>query len=734
MKKFFSFLLVLTTILFITGCSKTTDLSQDSSASQRNLISFKSADINMADDFSEIICTDKRSAFYFIFGRLKSGEYSGYLTDIEFTEKRDFTFNPQDEETVKTAALMKFGKSAVLTTLNDNTVIYTFDSNGNIENTYDIGEVIAPDDHFVELLCTEDGFYININRTSVAYIDSNGKYKGEVNCDNLTICGIINDNNDTPCVLMSKDSQMTIGTLSNGSITEKVKCGELADYTNTICTGNGDYRIAVTTPGGLYGLIDNTWERISDFSENDFGTHEILDMVMIGNNEFVILLKIVGENNYEMRLLSQRDITEIKQKKIINVALTHGGNTDPYTPYIKKYNSENDEYKVEFVDYNTDDPNDLYNQLKLDIISGKCPDIILFSNYMTVESFSAKESIFVDFYNLIDNDNELKRSDFVDGFLESLETNGKLLQITPAFTISTNIIKNKFTGGKTSWNLDEFKDIYANMPDGMELSLTSQSFSKADMFIELIGYKQFFDKEKSECYFDSDEFIRSVQFINDFDIGLKASETPIGAGMGIDDIIDSLRNDKVLICNTDIRGYYDMRICQQVYTGEDSTFIGYVSDEQIKGFCCPTQTFAIMANSPNIDGAWDFLKYYMFGEESSSDPHFIGFGGLKSVLEQQLLDECTDHTVYDETGEKIYETYYVPNSDEGIILNPFTKQEAEANENFVYESLKHPAFEDHIIRSILIEELNSYFEGESSVEDASNRIQNRVSIYLSEQS
>ena len=108
MKKIFSLLLVLTVLFFCTGCSKTTDQSQDSSASQSVLISFKSADINMADDFSEIICNDRRAAFYFIFGKLKSGEYSGYLTDTEFTEKSAFTFTPQDEETVRTATLMRF--------------------------------------------------------------------------------------------------------------------------------------------------------------------------------------------------------------------------------------------------------------------------------------------------------------------------------------------------------------------------------------------------------------------------------------------------------------------------------------------------------------------------------------------------------------------------------------------------------------------------------------------------
>ena len=88
--------------------------------------------------------------------------------------------------------------------------------------------------------------------------------------------------------------------------------------------------------------------------------------------------------------------------------------------------------------------------------------------------------------------------------------------------------------------------------------------------------------------------------------------------------------------------------------------------------------------------------------------------------------------ISEETGEKIYQKYYVPNSDKEIILKPFTEQEAEENENFVYETLKHPIYNDRVISNILFEELNAYYAGDKSAEDTANLIQNRVQIYLSE--
>ena len=185
MGKIISFLLAITTITAITGCTKSetnSDINSDTSIEiQAEMLSLKSADILMAADFSEIICTDKNGTNNLIFGKLKSGKYSGYIANDEFTENKTFYFNPQEDEIVKNAALALYGKSAVLTTLYNDTYIYIFGNNGELEKTLELGEVISPDDKFAEILCCEDGYYINIDRSILAYIDSDGNYKGNVN-------------------------------------------------------------------------------------------------------------------------------------------------------------------------------------------------------------------------------------------------------------------------------------------------------------------------------------------------------------------------------------------------------------------------------------------------------------------------------------------------------------------------------------------------------------------------
>lgn len=125
-----------------------------------SLISYKTADIKMADDFSEIITLDKRSNYILIFGKFQGETYGGYITNSQFTEKNDFKFTPQKGEIVKSAALMRKGKSAVMTCLNGNTLLYVLSAEGNLENTISCGK-ITESDSYMTLIASDDGFYIS---------------------------------------------------------------------------------------------------------------------------------------------------------------------------------------------------------------------------------------------------------------------------------------------------------------------------------------------------------------------------------------------------------------------------------------------------------------------------------------------------------------------------------------------------------------------------------------------
>lgn len=520
MQKTISSLLALTMLISVTGCSKGNDLSNSSNSMQTAQISLKSADIDMADDFDEIICAKSRYNDILIFGRLKSGEYSGYITSSEFSEKRSFIFEPQENEEVKSATLSETGKSAVLTVLDGETFIYIFDRDGNLTDTINCGEMISENDYFADIVSCDKGFYISHN--ILVYTDENGNISENNDVTNKIIHGIFNNSEGIPCVLFDNNDKLTFAELDSNGITSQVVCDNIGSTINTVGTGTGDYQFSAVCSNGLYGMSGDEYLKIADFSENDFKAQNIISIIMTAENEFVITLHN-NDMSYEMRLLSERDISEIKQKKIIKMANTRGGNLDIYNDSIKKFNSENEEYKIELIDYSSDDKdyNQPLNALELDILSGNAPDIVRFIP-------DIPGTYFVDLYPLIDNDPDLSRSDFVEGFLEGMESKGKLRRIDSTFSINTLCIKDKFAGGLKEWNFEQLDSICQNLPDDIGIISGEDVFSRADMFMQLFNYNEILDLNSASCSFDSQEYIKQIKFLNDNSIGQIGSTKGVG--------------------------------------------------------------------------------------------------------------------------------------------------------------------------------------------------------------
>lgn len=725
-KKIISFSLI-STAFMLTGCSEDNNSSDSSVQLQAELISLKSADINMSDDFDEIICTKCRKRDILIFGRLKTGEYGGYVTNSEFSEKTSFIFELQENEKIKSATLSELGKSAVLTVLDGETFIYIFNRNGILTDTINCGNLISETDYFVDIISCDKGFYISLARSTLVYVDTDGNFSE--NNDITNICGIFNNSDGVPCVLFEDNDKLTLAELDSNGITEKIVCDNIGSTINSVGAGTGDYQISAVCSDGLYSLNDDKWLKISDFSDNDFQSHNIVSVIMTEKNEYVITLH--NENmTYEMRLLSERDISELKQKKIIKMVNTAGGNVDIYNQSIKKFNSENEEYKIEMVNYVSDDKyydyDQILNDLERDILSGNAPDIVRFNS-------DIPGTFFVDLYPLIDSDTDINRDDFVEGFLEGMESDGKLLQIYPTFTINTLCIKDKFADGLKEWNFEQLESICKNLPDDTGILFGEDIYSRQDMFMQLFNYHEFIDLKNASCNFDSPEFIKRIQFINDNKIGLTGLNDVIG--VHVDEIIYDFRNNHHLLTNAFIGSYYDFKIYEQVYGGESCTFIGFPSDNGNGSYHAVPDGYSIMADSQNIDGAWNFLKYYLFEEE---DTTFRGFSGLEEKLSAQLENHKTLHTEENpETGEQenidLYATFEPGASEPTVIaLEPFSDEKATEYNEFVHNTVKNSYATDEKIRKILAEELMYYFEGECSAEEVTEIIQNRISVYLSE--
>lgn len=703
------------------------------------LLTLRSADVDMAENFDEIINLDKNNSNILIFGRLKTGEYGGFVTDSNFSEKNIFTFEPQEGETVKSSVLINGGKKAVLTILNETTMLYIFGINNNLENTYDCGKILESEDTYTEMAAGDDGFYINVNRESIAFIDKNGEYAGDVNISGRNICNISKNNDNIPVAVLNDKNNLIIANMKATDILEEQKIEDSDIAIWSICAGIGDYSYVTVFGDGLYGLKEDQWVKICDFSENDFSSHNLLDIIMTAEKEFAAVIK-TDDNRFEIRLLTERDISEIKEKKIIKMAVAVGRGSDIYDNTIKKFNSANDAYKVELINYGEtgEFPADWADNLKKDIIAGNSPDIVTFDSNIPIDTFGEKESIFVDLYSLLDNDSDFSRTDFIDGFLEGMASDGKLLMIDSGFTLQSLCIKNKFADNLNQWDYDQFLEIYNNMPDDMTFNADMSNLTRTHVFMNLINYNSFIDYDNASCDFKSDNFIKAMKFINENEIGLTNDQADAmwdSPGMTYTEQADLYRTDKALVSKCGINSFFSIKETTQGYFNEPATFIGYPSEAGNGTFRTINRGYAIMANSDNIEGAWEFLKYYLFSYPDDLRNTRSEFSGLEKNFTAQLEYEKTEHLEKDpETGEMTNMDGYWLGGDFGntIQIEPFTDDEAEKYEKFVRNSVKNTFKPNMEVEQIIKEELDSYFNGERSAEETADIIQNRVSIYISE--
>ena len=460
---------------------------------------------------------------------------------------------------------------------------------------------------------------------------------------------------------------------------------------------------------------------------------------MTGEKEFAVAM--TDAKGSTMKLLTEADISVLESKTVIRVANLVAG--DSVNSPARAYNSAKPDspYRVEVKDYGNASSlyDDRITNLHLDILSGNAPDVITFNSEITPGSFGARESIFVDLYTLLDKDTELKREDFLDGYLEGLDFNGKLLQISPCFVFKTMVVKDKFLDGLTSWNYDQFAEKIKALPEGMRINPMENNKLEYN-FLQLMDYSEFVDYENALCDFENEGFIKALNIVRNNHIGLNSAEFDswmIESG-GFDVYNQGQYiNDESMIYEMDLGGWFSLRQTLHARFNEPATLVGYPSENGNGSFVLPLECMGIMANSPCIDGAWDFIKTVYFSEEYYSNKNGVYGSWYYPTVEEyyvKQLEEQKNATYTDENGETIRgdQLWIGPDSDDFITYYEFTDEECEKYDKIVREAAKDVRQGDNVIYNIIREETMPFFEGDITAEKAAEIIQNRVSIYLSE--
>ena len=629
--------------------------------------------------------------------------------------------------------------------------------------TYDLdGKKLDEKDLNIEKLKDSEGYYYaadlisldgekfllahyNNDGTAYTIMDKEGNF-----LDDLSVDGI----DDVSSAAVTSDGSLAVSGYGKDSLELHIinsdGSGEIGDPVEIkdggylrLVRGNGDYDVYATNSSGFLGFADGEFKELVNYVNSDIDPQKVSAVTPVDNGDFILAevtynSKMGGDSStVSFSRLTARNPEEMKSTKIITLAID--GMDSSITSMVTEYNKKANGYRIQISDYSKfNDFGDgkeaviaSSDELEKDIVAGKGPDMMIISDSYLIRKLGNKNAL-VDMYEFLDKDADIKKEKFLPSALKTFEQNGKLIQISPSISIDTWAIKKKFCD-HDNWSMDELIDVYKNRPEGASLTDNDSKDTTLDLCWPYIY--SFVDVKNGKCSFDDPEFIKILEFCNQFPEEPKDYDYE---NMTDDDWESYMKeyelsfiNDKTLLSSWSIYDFREYKYFKDGYFGEDISLVG---DPGKGAIMSPSyNTMAIMNDSPCKEECWNFIKTF-FTDEYQNDMYELP---VTTAAFEKKLDEAMEEPYYtNSNGEK------VPDPDGSTMniggeekkITPLTKEERDYLYDYVKNSYVMSDYIPEGVHEIIQEEIDAYFKGEQSAQEAADMIQNRASILVSEQS
>lgn len=499
-------------------------------------------------------------------------------------------------------------------------------------------------------------------------------------------------------------------------------------------TGYGSMSAGVTTDiiysttSGIYGfnIGDEESTQIMSFINSDLNTTSFNNIIMLSDTQFFGFYRDNSTDESLGAIFTKRNPEDIPDKQVIVIA-------GVYVDYdmrnrVVKFNKENENYRIvlkEYESYNT--PEDYtagITQLNNDIIAGNMPDILIVNNLLPIPNYISK-GLAADIGKLIAEDEELSKTEFVQNAFDAYKVKDKLYYVIPSFYVNTVVAKSATLGDRTGWTVAEFLDYVKTLPEGTALlsEITMEGFINAMM--QYCG-SDFVDVSTGKCNFNSEQFIGLLEFAKT--LPKELPEDSYGEGWW-ENYQSQYREDRTVLMPVYISNLRDMNRTVNGFFGEEITYIGFPSDNGKGTVLEAAQPYILSARSKNLDGAWQFIRYYLTEEYQKTLDWNLPVS-KKAFMEK--AKEATEKPYYlDENGKKVETEDTFSMNGEEITLEPLTQAQVDQLTEMIFAVDKR-SYYNEAIQNIVTEEAAAFLEGQKSASEVAQIIQSRAQIYVDE--
>ena len=511
--------------------------------------------------------------------------------------------------------------------------------------------------------------------------------------------------------------------------------------------GGGDYDLYYNSGINLYGYDAATGEstKLLNWMDCDINGDNMSGMSFGSDGRILVVINHWSYNRYsendngntgEVAIVSKTPYDSAPQKTILTLAAQYISGSN-LSEAIINFNRSNDKYRISVKDYSEYNTEDDYTagltKLNTEILAGNLPDMLILNGQMPYEQYAAK-GILEDLYPYIDSDSEISREDFFPTVMSALEVDGKLCQAASSFGIQSVMGAKSVVGDTPGWTYEQYNAALATMPEGC--SGFSRYMTRDDMLRNLlaadIGY--YVNWTTGECSFDSPEFVNLLNFAAGFPAESPSDEEYV-------DDMTLISEGRQMLLNAYISNFDDV-LYNDVYFGQNnSTYIGYPTNEGVGNTLSVNGGIAITKNCADKDGAWQFVRTFLTekGQDEMYDYNMpTNMKLFDRYLEHEMTPEyekdASGNFILDENGERIPVSKGGIGTADGHVYEIYaiTQEQADNLRAVINSTTKLANYNDSIF-DIVNEQAQVFFAGQKSAEEVAQLIQSKANIYVNEQ-
>lgn len=500
--------------------------------------------------------------------------------------------------------------------------------------------------------------------------------------------------------------KMGYGNLRFGSGAKSIESDFFYSRDNSVYT----YKMGEEGPTELFTWLD------SDIDYNNLSAFGVLS-----DGRIFCLMSGGMESKSEIIYLTKKKSSEVPQKQILTLGTLYMSNN--IRRMTIDFNKKNLEYRIQVKEYGNYDEDylEIMKRMNSEIASGNVPDIINI-NGLSFQTYAVK-GIFEDLNPYFEKDNEIKKENFVENAINLYSMDDKLYAIFPSFLISTVVGSSDVFGERSKISIDEMIEMQKQLPKDKELYgyATKDTVLRKALTMDMDRYV---DWKTGECRFNSDDFMRTLEFANLFNKEFKEYDS---------DVESKILDGTVLLMDRTISSVQDYQMYEALLGGKVS-FVGYPTNHENGSFLTTyDDTMAISSKSANKDAAWQFIKGFLSDEfQAPKTGYFWGFPISKKALDATFEEAMKEEYYTDENNEQVRSAkmnWGIGNLNMEIFAA--NQKQVDTIKGLINSVTAKDQINEELF-NIILEEAAPFFEGQKNAKAVADIIQSRLQIYVSE--